>query len=183
MTCGNFGGIVALYGAELTLQAGEIHALIGENGAGKSTMINIATGVQQPDRGTLTLKGEQVEFPRPRRCRTWVSVVHQERNLVANSRSPRTCSLALPLTGGLVNYRRMVADARPWLEQVGLDVDPLSEARRLSPGQAQLTEIAKALADARCSCSTATSSITEGEFAHLFDILRDLRDRGTASCS
>jgi len=180
----NFGGIVALSGAELTLQAGEIHALIGENGAGKSTMINIATGVQQPDRGTLTLKGEQVEFLRPKAAvEHGVSVVHQERNLVAKFSVAENLFLGrLPLTGGFVNYRRMVAEARPWLEQVGLEIDPLTEAGRLSPGQAQLMEIAKALAQ---DCQVLlldepTSSITEGEFAHLFDILRNLRAQGAS---
>jgi ribose transport system ATP-binding protein len=180
----SFGGIAALSGAELALKAGEIHALIGENGAGKSTMINIAIGVHRPDRGRLTLRGQPVEFSRPKDAvERGISVVHQERNLVAKFSVAENLFLGRPpVVGGVVSYRRMVAEARPWLDEVGLDIDPLVEAGRLSPGQAQLMEIAKALAQ---DCQVLlldepTSSITEGEFAHLFEILRNLRSRGTS---
>ncbi len=178
-----FGGVAALSGANLSLRAGEIHALIGENGAGKSTLINIATGVHQPDRGTLSINGVQVEFARPRvAVEHGVSVVHQERNLVSKfCVAENVCLGHLPLVCGLVSSRRMVAEASPWLERVGLDVDPLMEAGRLSPGQAQLLEIAKALAQ-RCRVlllDEPTSSIAEGELAHLFGMLQSLRAAGT----
>lgn len=178
----SFGGVAALSGASLFLASGEIHALIGENGAGKSTLINVATGVHQPDRGTISIDGSPVQFPWPRAAvEHGVSVVHQERNLVGKFSIAENLFLGrLPKAAGLVSYRRMAAEARPWLQEVGLDVDPLTEANGLGPGQAQLLEIAKALAQ-RCRVlllDEPTSSITDSEFSHLEGMLRNLKAQG-----
>ncbi len=180
----SFGGVAALIDASLHLVRGEIHALIGENGAGKSTLINIATGVYRPDHGTIRIAGDVVHFPSPRSAvEHGVSVVHQERNLVRKFSLAENLLLGRqPVTRGVMNYRRLVADARPWLERVGLRFDPRTEASRLSPGQAQLLEIAKALA-LRCQVlllDEPTSSITDAEFEHLMGILRELRDDGAS---
>lgn len=179
-----FGGVAALSGATLRLHPGEIHALIGENGAGKSTLINIATGVHRPDSGRILKRGEEVHFATPgAAAENGVSVVHQERNLVRKFSIAENLLLSRqPLTNGFINYRRMAAEARPWLERVGLHLDPLTEAGRLSPGQAQLLEIAKALSR-RCEIllmDEPTSSITDSEFEHLKLILTELRNEGTS---
>jgi ribose transport system ATP-binding protein len=180
----SFGGVAALSGASLRLLPGEIHALIGENGAGKSTMINIATGVHRPDRGRVLMDGREVHFATPGAAADHgVAVVHQERNLVRKFSLAENLLLGRqPLTGGVVSYRRMADEARPWLERVGLDLDPLTEASCLSPGQAQLLEIAKALSQ-RCRVlllDEPTSSITDTEFDHLRGILTELRHAGTS---
>jgi ribose transport system ATP-binding protein len=179
-----FGGIVALDEASLRLEAGEVHALIGENGAGKSTLINIATGVYPPDGGQVILDEVPLELGGPRSAaERGIAVVHQERNLVGAFSVAENLFLGnQPRSGGLVNYRGMFSEARPWLQEVGLNVDPSTEARQLSPGQAQLLEIARALS-ARCRVlflDEPTSSISETDSEHLFAILRELRDRGTA---
>jgi ribose transport system ATP-binding protein len=179
-----FGGIAALDEADLQLGGGEIHALIGENGAGKTTLINIATGVYPPDGGQLLLNGEPAEFGGPRSAaERGIAVVHQERNLVGAFSVAENLFLGnQPRSRGLVSYRRMFSDARHWLQEVGLPVDPSTAARQLSPGQAQLLEIARALS-ARCRVlflDEPTSSISETDSEHLFTILRELRDRGTA---
>lgn len=179
-----FGGVAALSGATLRLRPGEIHALIGENGAGKSTLINIATGVFRPDRGRILKHGREVHFATPgAAAKSGVSVVHQERNLVRKFSLAENLLLnRQPRSRGLVNYRQMAAEARPWLERVGLHLDPLAEASRLSPGQAQLLEIAKALSW-RCDIllmDEPTSSITDAEFDHLQSILTELRNAGTS---
>jgi ribose transport system ATP-binding protein len=180
----SFGGVAALSGATLRLRRGDIHALIGENGAGKSTLINIATGVFRPDRGRIFKGGREVHFATPGAAADdGVSVVHQERNLVRKFSLAENLLLnRQPLSNGLVNYRQMAAEARPWLERVGLHLDPLTEASRLSPGQAQLLEIAKALSR-RCEIllmDEPTSSITDAEFEHLKSILIELRNAGTS---
>jgi ribose transport system ATP-binding protein len=179
-----FDGIVALDEADLRLSRGEIHALIGENGAGKSTLINIATGVYQPDGGQVLLDDAPLQLSGPRSAASHgIGVVHQERNLVGAFSVAENLFLGnQPRSRGLVSYRRMFGDARPWLNEVGLNVDPSMEARQLSPGQAQLLEIARALS-ARCRVlflDEPTSSISETDSEHLFTILRELRDRGTA---
>jgi ribose transport system ATP-binding protein len=180
----SFGGVAAVSGASLRLMPGEIHALIGENGAGKSTLINIATGVHRPDRGHIHMDGREVHFTTPGAASDHgVAVVHQERNLVRKFSLAENLLLGRqPLTGGVVSYRRMAEEARPWLERVGLHLDPLSEASRLSPGQAQLLEIAKALSR-RCQVlllDEPTSSITDTEFEHLRVILAELNHEGTS---
>jgi len=179
-----FGGIAALNEADLQLSGGEIHALIGENGAGKSTLINIATGVYPPDAGQIVLDGTPAELGGPRAAAGHgIAVVHQERNLVGAFSVAENLFLGnQPRSGGLVSYRRMFGEARLRLQEVGLDIDPSTEARQLSPGQAQLLEIARALS-ARCRVlflDEPTSSISETDSEHLFTILRGLRDRGTA---
>jgi ribose transport system ATP-binding protein len=180
----SFGGVAALSGASLRLLPGEIHALIGENGAGKSTLINIATGVHRPDRGRMLMAGRELHFATPGAAADHgVSVVHQERNLVRKFSLAENLLLGRqPLMSGFVSYRQMAAQARPWLERVGLNLDPLTEAGRLSPGQAQLLEIAKALSR-RCDVlllDEPTSSITDTEFEHLSGILTELCDAGTS---
>jgi ribose transport system ATP-binding protein len=179
-----FGGIAALDEADLQLSGGEIHALIGENGAGKTTLINIATGVYPSDEGQIVLDGTPVQLGGPRAATEHgIAVVHQERNLVGAFSVAENLFLGnQPRSRGVVSYRRMFSDARQWLHEVGLDIDASSEARRLSPGQAQLLEIARALS-ARCRVlflDEPTSSISETDSEHLFTILRELRDRGTA---
>jgi ribose transport system ATP-binding protein len=179
-----FGGIVALDEANLRLSGGEVHALIGENGAGKSTLINIASGVYPPDGGQVILDEAPLELGGPRSAAEHgIAVVHQERNLVGAFSVAENLFLGnQPRLRGVVNYRRMFSEARPWLDEVGLNVDPATEARQLSPGQAQLLEIARALS-ARCRVlflDEPTSSISETDSEHLFAILRELRDRGTA---
>jgi ribose transport system ATP-binding protein len=179
-----FGGIAALDEAGLQLSGGEIHALVGENGAGKSTLINISTGVYAPDGGQIVLDGAPVELGGPRSAAEHgIGVVHQERNLVgAFSVAENLFLRNQSRSRGLVSYRRMFSDARLWLQEVGLNVDPSTEARLLSPGQAQLLEVAKALS-AQCRVlflDEPTSSISETDSEHLFAILRELRDKGTA---
>ena len=180
----SFGGAFALRGAEIFLHYAEIHALLGENGAGKSTLINIATGVHQPDSGTVSIRGETLKLANPKAAlERGVAVVHQERNLVAKFSVAENLFLGRPaVVAGLVSYRRMAVDAGPWLERVGLDVDPLTEAGRLRPGQAQLLEIAKALAQ-RCEIlilDEPTSALTEAETLQLLAVIRSLRSEGTS---
>src|SRR5688500_14662915 len=78
-----FRGVQALNNVQLTLRAGEIHALMGENGAGKSTLIKVLTGVYRPDGGTIQLAGKQIQPGSPAHAeREGISTVYQEVNLV-----------------------------------------------------------------------------------------------------
>ena len=180
----SFGGVAAVSGASLRLMPHEIHALVGENGAGKSTLINIATGVHRPDRGEILIDGRPVHFANPgAAAEHGIAVVHQERNIVRKFSLAENLLLGRqPLTGGIVSHRRMADEAKPWLERVGLSLDPQTEAGRLSPGQTQLLEIAKALSR-RCRVlllDEPTSSITDTEFDHLKEILREVHQAGTS---
>jgi ribose transport system ATP-binding protein len=179
-----FDGTIALKGARLALKAGSIHAFLGENGAGKSTLIKAITGVHRPDTGQLLMAGEEQHFQRPQDAiAAGVSAVYQERNVVPEFSVAENLFLHSPRRrAGFLDYKQMYADARPWLDRVGLRVDPRTKASELSVAQGQLLEIARALAleTKLLLLDEPTASTTDLEASVLFDILRDLRSRGTA---
>lgn len=179
-----FFGTVALKGARLSVEGGSIHALIGENGAGKSTLIKTLTGVHRADRGRIATRGEERHFASPQDAITaGVSAVFQERNLVPDFSVAENLFLHQPpRRAGFLDYERLYADARVWLERVGLAVRPETPAGDLSVAQGQLVEIARALAlEAKVLLlDEPTASITEREAAVLFARLRELRDSGSA---
>ena len=180
----NFLGVRALDDVSLALAGGEIHALLGEHGAGKSTLIKIITGVHQPDSGTMTLEGRPVAFRSPREAiHAGIGAVHQERNLVPMFSIAENIFLdRLPTRHGLVDRARIDADAEGWLKTVGLALDPRTAIRDLSVAQMQLVEIAKALSlrSRVLLLDEPTASITPHEAGRLFEVLGELKSRGVA---
>ena len=180
----SFEGAAALRDVSLTMRPGTIHALIGENGAGKSTLIKVMTGVHRPDRGRVVVNGADVSFHRPQDAlSSGISVVHQERNFVPELSVAENIFLHTPPRRiGFLHYDRLFADAQPWLEMVGLPIDPRTPARELSVAQAQLLEVARALArQARILLlDEPTASLTDQDTASFFQLLRKLRDSGGA---
>lgn len=180
-----FPGVVALDGVSLQLRPGEIHALLGENGAGKSTLIKIITGLYRPDAGAVRMAGAPVHLDSPQAAaRAGISVVHQERNLIPQFTVAENILLErLPARRfQVVDYNRLRAEARKWLEVVGLHIDPDTPVSTLSVAQMQLVEVAKALS-AECRIlllDEPTATITPHEVASLFEVLRGLRARGVA---
>ena len=181
-----FAGVHALRDAHLDVAAGEIHALVGENGAGKSTIINILAGAVKRDEGSVTFDGRLVDFESPAESQAaGISVIHQElATLPTMSVAENVCMSRLPTKGGgwWLDRRAMRATTRELLDVVGLDVDPETLVRELSPSHQQLVEIAKALgAGARLLVmDEPTASLTEHEALRLHALTRQLRDRGTA---
>lgn len=180
----SFPGVRALSDAALTLDKGEIHALMGENGAGKSTLIKVITGVHKQDSGTMQLDGQEISLSSPREAiRLGITAVHQERNLIPRFSVAENIVLEqLPTKNGLVDFRRANEEARQHLSKIGLDIDPSIEVRRLSVAQMQMVEIAKALShEAKVLLlDEPTASLTSGEAQTLFRLVRQLRDQGTA---
>lgn len=180
----SFPGVRALDKVSMTLQPGEIHALIGENGAGKSTLIKIITGVIRPDSGQLVFDGNPIEMHSPRDAiRQGISAVHQERNLIPRFSVAENILLEqLPVNNMLVDYETAHREARKYLDTIGLDCDTRTPIRQLSVAQMQMVEIAKALSRKAkvLLMDEPTASITDGESGTLFDLLRQLRDQGTA---
>lgn len=179
-----YPGVRALDGVNLTLRAGEIHALVGENGAGKSSLIKLLTGVHRQDEGEVRLLGEPVAFRSPQESlAAGVAVVHQERNLIPRYSVAENMFLdRLPVRYGLVQHSRMREDARQWLDLLDLQIDPATEVRHLSVAQMQLVEIGRALSlnSKVLLLDEPTASISEHEVERLLKILRRLRDQGTA---
>ena len=180
-----FPGVQALDNVSLNLGMGEIHALIGENGAGKRTLIKIITGLYQPDAGEIKMFGQGVKFGSTREAiLAGISVVPQERNLIPAFTVGENILIEKPPTraGVFVNYKEVNREARKWLDMMGLELAPTQIVSDLSAAQMQLVETAKALAlESRVLLlDEPTASITPHEVAFLFDMLRGLRDRGVA---
>ena len=181
----SFPGVKALNDVSMTMQAGSVHALLGENGAGKSTLIKIITGIYQPDTGRVTMNGAPVHFANPRQAAAGgLGVVHQERNLV--TRFSVGENIMLDRLGARavssVDYSAIHREAEKWLKLLDLEVDPRTIVSRLSVAQMQLVEIGKALSleSKVLLLDEPTASLTPNESTVLFRILRRLRDDGVA---
>jgi ABC-type sugar transport system ATPase subunit len=179
-----FPGVVASRDVSIAFSAGSVHALLGENGAGKSTIVKMISGLQPPDEGSLLVDGEPVHLAAPRDAEhLGVAVVHQHRTLVDELSVAENLFLGrLGRTWGGFVRRRWVERARELLDEVGLDVDPGSVVGELGPAAQQMVEITRAIGrDARLIVfDEPTTSLTPPERELLFARVRGLRDRGLA---
>ncbi|MET9913728.1 sugar ABC transporter ATP-binding protein [Streptomyces sp. NPDC006476] len=179
----SFAGNQVLREVSLTVEPGEVLALVGENGAGKSTVLSLITGLLAPDSGQVVHDGTPV--PRawsPHRARAaGIGSVHQELSLNPHQSVAENVFLgAWPSRHGLVRSRELDERARPLLERVGLDVDPNLRAGRLPLGGLQLVELAKALAGRPrlLILDEVTSALDEDQVASVFRVVRELRADG-----
>ncbi|MFI5067114.1 MAG: ATP-binding cassette domain-containing protein, partial [Streptosporangiales bacterium] len=178
-----FGGLVANDHIDLTVEEGQIHALLGENGAGKTTLMNVLYGLLQPDEGEILLDGKPQRFATPGDAiRAGIGMVHQHFMLVPVFTVAENVTLGMEETRalGLLDRRRMRRDVRELSEQYGLQVDPDALVEDLPVGVQQRVEILKAL---RRQASVLildepTAVLTPGEAEELFRIMRDLRAGG-----
>jgi monosaccharide-transporting ATPase len=183
-----FPGVQALAGVELTLRAGEVHALMGQNGAGKSTLIKVLTGVYAPDAGTIELLGKPVVPESPIHAQELgLSAVHQESHLLPNlSVAENICAGRYPRRpwqrGGGIDWRETERRARELLAGLGIDLDVTQLAGGLPAALQQLATVARAVAtDARVLIlDEPTSSLDADEVKALFALIRRLRDKGVA---
>ena len=181
-----FPGVRANDGICITLQAGEIHGLLGENGCGKSTLIKILSGVQQPDSGELWHDGRPVTLGSPAAARAQgVATVYQEFSLIPHLTVAENISMGRhPRRRGglLVDWRAVTRTARAILGELGLDIDPDTRVSDLSVAEQQLVEIAKALSqDATLLIlDEPTTALGQQEIGLLHGLLRRLKARGVA---
>ena len=183
-----FPGVQALAGVELTLRAGEVHALMGQNGAGKSTLIKVLTGVYAPDAGSIELLGKAVTPQSPIHAQELgISAVHQESHLLPNlSVAENICAGRYPRRpwsrGGGIDWRETERRARELLAGLGIELDVTQLAGGLSAALQQLATVARAVAtDARVLIlDEPTSSLDADEVKALFALIRRLRDKGVA---
>jgi len=179
----SFEGVSALRGVSFDLNAGEVHALVGENGAGKSTLIKIMTGAEQPDAGTLTVAGRTVPHMTPALARSLgIAAIYQQPSLFPHLTVAENLALTLE-TGSIwrrvhwtVRRRRALA----LLEQAGAAIDPERLASTLSMPEQQMVEIAKAVgADAKVVImDEPTASLMDDEVDRLFSVIGMLRTQG-----
>lgn len=178
-----FGAVRALKGVDLQLQVGEIVALAGENGSGKSTLSRIIAGLIRPDAGTITITGKHTAFTGPSDAlQAGIGIVTQERTAVGTLSVAENILLQGRRTA-LSIYRRRTTlrRAEEYIERVGLKIDPTVPYARLSPGQAVLAEIARALvSDPRILIlDEATAQIGGKEVLRVFALMKELASAGT----
>ena len=178
-----FAGIEVLSDIDLDLSPGEIHALLGENGAGKSTFAKIIAGVHRPTRGTLTLNGQLVDVTNPIVAqKLGITLIHQEPISFPDLTVAENLVLGRQDGGALsrVKWAAMVAEARALMDLLGVRIDVTQPMRGLSIADQQMVEIARALASNSrvIIMDEPTAPLTPKEVATLFTIARRLRDEG-----
>jgi ribose transport system ATP-binding protein len=179
----SFGAVRALAGVDFDVRAGEVHLLVGENGAGQSTLMNILSGVLNAYDGRLLLAGRPVTFASPHAAqRAGIATVFQELDLVPTLSVSENLFLGHEPCrwGGFVARERMRVRAQGLLERVGGRISPRSLVGDLRLGERQLVTIARALSyDVRVLIlDEPTAALSEHEVEALFAVMRTLRDAG-----
>jgi ribose transport system ATP-binding protein len=180
----SFPGVHALDNCRFELLPGEVHALLGENGAGKSTMMKVLAGIYPKDAGRILINGREVEIHNPHAAQVLgISMIHQELNLMPHltvaqnifiGREPRW-GMNMLLDDNALN--RATAEL---LEMLHLQLDPRTKVANLTVAKQQMVEIAKALSynSQVLIMDEPTAALTEAEIAELFTIIRRLRSQG-----
>jgi len=181
----SFGSVVALKDATLTLESGSIHALVGENGAGKSTMVKIMAGLYQRDSGDFELDGRTVDFRTTAEAKSaGVAVIYQEPTLFPDLSVTENLFMGRQPMRSLrrIDRPKMRRQAVELFARLGVNLYPDREARGLSIADQQIIEIAKAISlDARVLImDEPTAALSGVEVERLFTIARALRDEGRA---
>lgn len=178
----SFPGVQALRGVHLSLQSGEVLALLGENGAGKSTLMKVLGGAFRADTGTIEIAGSSCHFHSPQDSRrAGVAVIYQEFNLVPGLTACENIFLGQePGRAGFVAQAQERRQAADLFRRLGVEINLDIPCRRLTTGQQQLVEIAKALAyQARIIVMDEPSAaLTSHEVTRLFEIINDLKRHG-----
>ncbi len=179
-----FPGVKALDKMHLEVKKGTVHGLMGENGAGKSTMMKILIGIFQPDSGEIEFKGKPLKVRGPKDAMdAGLSMIHQELSPIPDMTVAENIFLGRePVRFGLVNEKELYIMTEKLLKELNINVDPHKKMYELSTAYIQLVEIAKAVSyDADLVImDEPTSAITDKEVGQLFDIIRKLTAKGVA---
>ncbi len=182
----HFPGVHALKDVQFDVRRGEVHALIGENGAGKSTMIKIVSGVYQPETGEIRLDGQRVQFANPREAqRAGIATIYQELGLYPELSVAENIFMGHAPTRNrgffqTIDWQRMEREAEALLAELNItNLDVQAKVGALNVGNRQRVEIAKALSlDARILImDEPTAALTESDVEQLFSIVRPLGER------
>ena len=181
-----FPGIKALDNVSFEIRAGEVHMLVGENGAGKSTLMKVLCGAHRADRGSFFHNGEPVTINDAAAARKFgIAVIFQDFTLVPYLDIAQNIFLGREFPGrlpGLIDRRRIHAEAKRVLDMIGFDINPHTSAHQLGVAQQQMVEIAKALSqDARILVmDEPTAALSDRETELLFAMVTRLKKNGVA---
>ena len=178
-----FASNVVLNGVDLSVDKGEVVAILGENGAGKSTLIKILGGIYKADSGEIRIDGEERHIPNARVAADYgIQIIHQEIILVPDRTIAANVFLGreLKTKAGLVDAKSMEQETQKVIDDLKINLRADQMVRDLTMGMQQLVEIIKVVsADARIVVmDEPTSSLSQGEVEILFDIIRLLKQKG-----
>ncbi|MEQ4513087.1 MAG: ribose ABC transporter ATP-binding protein RbsA [Dickeya sp.] len=178
-----FPGVKALSGAALNVYPGKVMALVGENGAGKSTMMKVLTGIYRRDAGSIQFLGKDVDFSGPKASQeAGIGIIHQELNLIPQLTIAENIFLGREFTNrlGRIDWKRMYDEADKLLRRLNLRYDSRRLVGELSIGDQQMVEIAKVLSfESRVIImDEPTDALTDTETASLFSVIKELQAHG-----
>ncbi|HJV17331.1 MAG TPA: sugar ABC transporter ATP-binding protein, partial [Bacillales bacterium] len=181
-----FPGVKSLDDVSLSLEKGEVHALIGENGAGKSTLMKVMAGIYIPEEGEIIYKEKSTHWKNPLQARVnGISVIHQELKLAGNLSIAENIMMGQSLPKnkfGFVDWSQINKRAKELLIEIGSDMDPKTIVSTLSVAQQQIVEIARALsiqADV-IIMDEPSATLTDKEIDKLFELIRMLKQQDVA---
>ena len=179
-----FPGVKALDGVQFQLKKGEVHALMGENGAGKSTFIKVITGVHKAEEGEMYLDGSKVDFKGPRDAQAaGIAAVYQHPTSYPDLSVTENIFMGHEiLKGGRIQWKDMNREANELLKRMNADFDATAEMGTLSVAQQQMVEIAKCLSTHAkiIIFDEPTASLTKSESEELYRIFDQLREEGVS---
>lgn len=183
--CKSFNGIPVLKQVELTIEKGEVHALLGENGAGKSTLMNILAGVFPADSGEMEFDEKKIKKMTIQQSeKMGIAFVHQELNLFNDLKVYENIFLMKEYKrkAGALDKKRMIRETQQLFTELGVEINPEEKVENLKTSQKQLLEISKALffKAKLLILDEPTTSLNNDEVEHLFQIIRNLKDKGTS---
>ncbi|MFD0710241.1 ribose ABC transporter ATP-binding protein RbsA [Photorhabdus akhurstii] len=179
----SFPGVKALSGAALRVYSGKVMALVGENGAGKSTMIKVLTGIYTRDTGTVYYLGKEVIFSGPRSSQeAGIGIIHQELNLIPQLTIAENIFLGREFVNkfGAIDWRKMYQEADRLLKKLNLNYSSHRLVAELSIGDQQMLEIAKVLSfkSKVIIMDEPTDALTDTETESLFSVIHELKSQG-----
>lgn len=181
-----FPGVHALKNVDFELQPGEIHALVGENGAGKSTMMKILTGIHEKDSGEIEYLGRLFNPRDPKHAlEAGIGIIHQELNMMDHLSVADNIFIgreAMQKNRVFLDGRSQNRRTAELFQRLNMNIDPTETLGRLTVGKQQMVEIAKAVShDLRVLIlDEPTAALTDAEIDELFTIMRDLKSHGVA---
>ena len=179
-----FGKNKVLNGINLTVKEGSVLGLMGENGAGKSTMMKCLFGIYMKNEGEIYFNGSLINFKSPKDAlENGVAMVHQELNQCLERTVVDNLFLGrYPKKGIIVDEAKMFREARALFERLGMVIDPGRLMKTMSVAERQMVEIAKAVSyNAKLIVlDEPTSSLTEKEVSKLFSIIKQLKENGVS---